>query len=438
MLTDDYFGWDFYDDDNAPLDTVGHGTKVAGVVAAEGNNSTGLTGISWRSKFLPVRIGGSGGPDAAAIVDAIEYVTDLKNAGVNVRVINTSYESTSTIAGEQAAIEGARDAGILFIAAAGNSGIDIDSTPRYPAAYNVDNIISVAATDDDDQLASFSNYGDTNVDLAAPGDNIRLTSWDPLQPNDNSVYDFADGTSFASPMVSGVAALAFSMKPDLKYYEVRDLILDNVDVLGSLNGLVATGGRLNAHNVVSAIDADHTGDWQYTFIGDHEGAKDVDDVWVRVKPGDSSKVQVMEKISGTYTLVKTLDNVAWDEIGIFTLAGADVVTVDAGVANRVYVAAGMHADSVIGGDSEDTLRGETGNDTLKGGAGADLIYGQNGNDLLHGNSGADIIDGGGGTDTFSGGNGADTLYADDGEADSGSGDADTDVLDVDGFDTITQ
>ena len=441
---DDYYGYDFVNVDRTPLDDLGHGTSVAGIIGAAGNDSVGMTGVAWAAKILPVKVLDSNNEYLNSVLKSgIEYVNHTKDAGANVRVINLSLGGAPDN-DVLTAIQGARDRGILVVAAAGNYGdgdeptygwnIDVSGQEVYPASYAENNIITVAATDDDDALADFSNWGPTSVDLAAPGEFIFTTHYD----DDNNLYTYFSGTSAAAPFVSGVAALAFAMKADLTYTQVRDAILNNVDVLASLDNLVATEGRLNAEKAIDYIFDTYTSRHTYTFLGDHNGLKDIDDIWVRVKPGDSTKVQVMEKIGGTYTLIQTLDNLAGKEIAIHTLAGADVVTVDAGVANRVSVIGGMHADSIIGGDGTDTIRGETGNDTLKGGAGADLIYGQNGNDLIYGLSGADTLDGGGGQDTFWGGNGADSILANDGEADTGSGEADTDVLDVDGFDTITQ
>jgi subtilisin family serine protease len=441
---DDYYGYDFVNVDKTPLDDFGHGTVVAGVIAAAGDDGVGMTGVAWTTRILPVKVNDSNNDYLNTVLQAgIEYVNGLKDVGVNVRVVNLSLYGDPG-SGVLSAIQGARDRGILVVAIAGNNGhpsdpepdgwnIDASGQEIYPAAYTENNIISVAATDDDDNFFEDSNWGPTGVDLAAPGTFIR----GPVHTS-NTLYAYLSGTSFAAPFVSGVAALAFAMKPDLTYTQVREAILNNVNVLGSLDGLVATEGRLNANKTLEFIFNEYTDRHAYTFIGDHDGLKDIDDIWVRVKPGDATKVQVMEKVSGTYTLIKTLDNLAGEEIAIFALAGADIVTVDAGVANRVSVVGGMHADSIIGGDGNDTIRGETGNDTLKGGAGADVIEGQNGDDLIYGNSGADTLEGDGGQDTFWGGNGADSIFADDDEADTGSGEADTDVLDVDGFDTITQ
>jgi hypothetical protein len=172
----------------------------------------------------------------------------MKNRGVNVRVLNNSWGGPGYLSSLYTAIQNTASAGIVFVAAAGNSGTGNDAAPNYPASYDVPNVISVAATDHNDQLASFSNYGATSVDLAAPGVSILST----LPNND---YSFFSGTSMAAPHVSGAAALAFSYRPTATYSQVRTAILNGVDVVSSLNGRVATSGRLNAFKTLQQISS---------------------------------------------------------------------------------------------------------------------------------------------------------------------------------------
>ena len=172
-------------------------------------------------------------------IKAINYVIERKRDGVNVRVINASWGSTQNSRALRDAIKKAGDEGILFVAASGNSSANADRTPHYPAGYKLPNVISVAATDRNDQLASFSNYGAKSVHLAAPGVEI-LSTWLGDQ------FREASGTSMATPEVAGVAALVIAAEPNISVEALRERLLNSVDRLDSLNGKVATGGRLNA------------------------------------------------------------------------------------------------------------------------------------------------------------------------------------------------
>lgn len=207
-FTDDYFGWDFRNDDRDPSDDNGHGTGVAGVIGAKANNGIGVAGVNWNVQLMALKVANSGGQlfssDAA---DAIEYVTIMKNKGFNIRVSNNSYEFSAFDPLMYNAVNGNAGVGVLFVAAAGNGvgdppvGINFDVTPRYPASFNLPNVISVAATDNKDALASFSNYGAVSVDLAAPGKSIATTF-------PGNTYGFIDGTSFRA-LRSRHSSLAF-------------------------------------------------------------------------------------------------------------------------------------------------------------------------------------------------------------------------------------
>ena len=166
--------------------------------------------------------------------------------GVNVRVINSSWGGGDFSAAMQTAIQAANDAGILFVTAAGNNGTNNDTTAQYPANYNLPNVISVAATDQNDQLASFSNYGATTVDIAAPGVSIYST----IPGNKYAIYS---GTSMAAPFVSGVAALAWSIDPNATVADVRNAILQGADPVAGLSGKVVCGGRLDAYNTLRLL-----------------------------------------------------------------------------------------------------------------------------------------------------------------------------------------
>ncbi len=235
---DDVHGWDFVHDLNDPSDRNlicnGHGTHTAGILGAVGNNNIGITGVNWHVQIMPLKV--LGGfycrASSANIISAINYAADM-----GVKVSNNSYGGGPFSQAEKDAIQASRT---LFVAAAGNFGLDSDTNPHYPAAYDLPNIISVASTDYKDRLAVDSNFGINSVDLAAPGVNIFSTT--PL-----NTYTFMDGTSMAAPHVTGATALLMAKDPILTVNEAKLRILDGVDPLGLP---VATGGRLNINNAL--------------------------------------------------------------------------------------------------------------------------------------------------------------------------------------------
>lgn len=223
-----------------PMDDNGHGTHCAGIIGAEADNDEGIAGINWHVKIMPLKFlgrGGFGSTDDA--IEAINYAIDRKKHGVNIRIISASWGSNSRSKALEDTIRAAGDAGILFIAAAGNDGSDNDRRPHYPSNYDLPNVISVAALDRNDQLASFSNFGAKSVQVAAPGKDI-LSTWL------NDGYREASGTSMATPEVSGVAALVIANEPNISMAKLRERILSSVDKIDSLAGKVASGGRINA------------------------------------------------------------------------------------------------------------------------------------------------------------------------------------------------
>ncbi|HEV8593494.1 MAG TPA: S8 family serine peptidase [Pyrinomonadaceae bacterium] len=239
-VIDDSQGFDADATDADPMDDNGHGTHCAGIIGAEGDNNEGIAGINWHVQIMPLKFLGRGGfGSTAKAIEAINYAIDRKKHGVNIRVINASWGSTQYSKALEDAIRAAGDAGILFVAAAGNNGTDNDKHAHYPSNYNLPNLISVAATDNTDNLTSFSNFGVKRVHIAAPGRDIEST-W----LNDD--YREASGTSMAAPQVSGVAALILAVEPKISVEKLRERILKSVDKIDSLAGKVENGGRLNA------------------------------------------------------------------------------------------------------------------------------------------------------------------------------------------------
>ena len=268
---DDVYGYDFADGDSDPNDYNLHGTHVAGIIGAVGNNNLGVTGVCWNVKIMSVKIFPNYG-EATFISRAIEGIEYAIDNGAT--VLNNSWGGGPYDSDLYDAIKAAEAEGVLFIAAAGNSGDNNDSTPFYPTSYDVDNIISVMATDQKDvrsiwpEYNSSSCYGQTSVDLAAPGSNILSTfpTYETGVMAFNSFstdYEIIDGTSMATPHVSGACALVWSMYPHLSMLEVKQIILDSADELNSLQGLCVTGARLNlyqallhAHPLVIDIEDD--------------------------------------------------------------------------------------------------------------------------------------------------------------------------------------
>lgn len=247
--TDDIVGYDFVNDDNTPLDDNGHGTHVAGIIGAEGNNGEGIAGVNWSVKIMVLKaLNEYGEIEAADAAHAIDYATEN-----DAHLSNNSWGDLTNYGTIYAAIGRARDAGKLFIAAAGNTSDfperDNDIIPVYPASYDLDNIISVASTGYSDTLCNHSHYGAYSVDLGAPGYKIYSTL-----PEDT--YGKLTGTSMAAPHVAGVAALVWGHRLYLSWWQVKTIIMDSVDPLSSLSGKVRSGGRLNAYNALTTPTPD--------------------------------------------------------------------------------------------------------------------------------------------------------------------------------------
>lgn len=243
-----YNGTDKIED---PMDDNGHGTHCAGIIGAEGDNGEGIAGINWHVKIMPLKFlgrGGFGSVDDA--IEAINYAIDRKNHGVNVRIISASWGSRQKSQALEDTIRAAGEAGILFVAAAGNDGSNNDRRPHYPSNYDLPNVISVAALDRNDELAGFSNFGVKTVHIAAPGKDI-LSTW----LGDN--YREASGTSMATPYVSGVAALIVANEPKITMEKLRERLLKTADKLDSLDGKIATGGRVCAANALAGHILNH-------------------------------------------------------------------------------------------------------------------------------------------------------------------------------------
>jgi subtilisin family serine protease len=240
-----------------PLDDNNHGSHVSGTIGAVGNNGVGVVGVNWLASIMGAKFLDSGGSGSTAnAINAIEFTIQAKavlGSGANVRVLSNSWGGGGFSQALLDEINKANTNNILFVAAAGNSASDNDVTPNYPSNYNAPNVVAVAATDNNDMLASFSSFGATTVDLGAPGVDVLSTTR-------NNTYSYFSGTSMATPHVAGAAALVLSACA-LDTAGVKSNLLNNVDTLGSLTGRVLTNGRLNVDKAIRACSAPPTADF---------------------------------------------------------------------------------------------------------------------------------------------------------------------------------
>ena len=246
-FVDDYYGYDFFFNDGDPADEHGHGTNTAGTIGAAGNNGLGISGVNWSVRIMNIKIYDADGfgTTSAMLINAYNYIRMMKLRGVNIRVTNNSYAGCDEACGyDQAtkdALDAMGDAGILNVFAAGNDGRNTDVNPAYPGSYTSPSVINVAASTVADERNPISNFGVGSVDLAAPGSGILTTAF-----SSDSSYVAQTGTSMAAPHVTGVAALLASHNPALTVASLKASILNNADSLSGWQGVVKTGGRLNA------------------------------------------------------------------------------------------------------------------------------------------------------------------------------------------------
>jgi subtilisin family serine protease len=248
---DDVRGWDFDGNNNSVFDGVAddHGTHVAGTIAGVGNNGAGVAGVCHSGvKLLGAKFLGSRGGTTANAVRAVDYFTDLKNRGVNIVATNNSWGGGGFSQALADAIERANQAGILFVAAAGNDAFNCDTTSAcYPAEYGNSNIIAVASITSTGAMSSFSSYGATTIDIGAPGSGIWSTV--PTQARRNgpitSGYASYNGTSMATPHVAGAVALYAARNPGASAAQIKTAIMNSATPTTSLTGRVVSNGRLN-------------------------------------------------------------------------------------------------------------------------------------------------------------------------------------------------
>ena len=247
-LVDDVYGWDFDGNNNTVFDGVGddHGTHVAGTIGAVGGNEKGVAGVVWNVKMMGAKFLGSRGRTTANAIKAVDYFTDLKKAqNLNLIATNNSWGGGGFSQALKDAIDRADAANILFIAAAGNRGTNNDATASYPSSYTSSNIIAVASITSTGALSEFSQYGATTVDIGAPGSGILSTVPVGSKRSVTSGYASYNGTSMATPHVTGAAALYKSLNPSATASQIKAAIMGSATPTPSLAGKCVTGGRLN-------------------------------------------------------------------------------------------------------------------------------------------------------------------------------------------------
>jgi PKD repeat protein len=241
---DDEYGIDVAYGDTDPMGDHYHGTHCAGTIGAKGNNGVGVVGVNWDVKIMALKLfDSSGSAYTSRAVACYEYLIDQKQKGHNIVAVSNSWGGGDPIQELFDIIVLAGENGILSVCAAGNASEDNDVIPHYPSGYDTEYVIAVAATNSDDDLASFSHWGATTVDLGAPGTGILS-----CEPGDS--YRIASGTSMATPHVSGAVAMVASHYPNDTALQRKSRIMNSVDPLTSLSGKCVSGGRLNLFNAV--------------------------------------------------------------------------------------------------------------------------------------------------------------------------------------------
>ncbi len=259
---DDVHGFNFTDAANPsadPMDDQGHGTHCSGTIGAKGNDGAGIVGVAWNVRIMGIKfLGADGSGTLEGAIKAIDYATKMK-----ARIMSNSWGGGGESQLLKEAIERAHQAGALFIAAAGNDGMNNDSSPHFPSNYQVPNVLSVAAIDNMGRLASFSNYGKRTVHVAAPGVNIYSSL-------SGGTYDSWSGTSMATPHVSGIAALLVAHEPNLSNVDLKNRITSTAKALSGVRGKVSSGGIANAFtaltNQLSPPDMNDPSQWQFKSL----------------------------------------------------------------------------------------------------------------------------------------------------------------------------
>jgi thermitase len=334
-------GYDFVDNDSNPTDANGHGTHVAGTIAAADNGS-GVVGVAPDASIVPLRVlGADGSGYSSDVAAAFDWAGDHA-----VRVVNASLGADSPTAAEQQAIHD--HPATLYVVAAGNDGLDVDATPQYPCAYTEPNVLCVGATDSDDQIADFSNWGAAGVDLFAPG-TLIVSSWPRTFSSDldfyfetGAGYELLDGTSMATPHVAGAAALVAADHPGFDAGQIKTALMGSADPIASLANKSVSGARLNAAAAVGAAapaPSDVTRPAAPTGLAAAAGENSVSLDWADSPEGDLAGYRVYRRAASGL----------WQAVPLASAATSDAVV--GGLPGGVAVELGVSAVDAAGNES---------------------------------------------------------------------------------------
>lgn len=434
---DDLFGWDFVNNDNNPFDDNNHGTHVAGTIGGIGGNGIGVVGVNWSVEMMGLKfLDATGSGTTAAAVAALDYYTNISlnsaGTGQNFVATNNSWGGGGYSSSLYSAIVRTAQADNLFVAAAGNSAVNTDVTANYPSTYNTtsavgfDAVISVAALTSSGGLASFSNYGATTVDLAAPGDTILSTL-------SGGGYGYMSGTSMATPHVTGALALYASLNASAGAAALRDALLNTTTAISSLASTTVSGARLDIGSLMAYTTTPSTGNYigtsgNDTITGssgndtingaggiDNLDGLDASDIYLINLTSDHPAAEIhdsgttgVDEVRFASTTASTLTLYSGDtgieQVVIGTGTAATGVT-SGTTALNVNAALLANAVTIIGNAGKNSLTGSAYDDVLDGRVGADTLIGGNGNDTYLVDNSADLI-----TETASGGNN-DSVFA---------------------------
>ena len=415
---DDLIGWDFANNDNDPFDDNNHGTHVAGTIGGIGGNGVGVAGVNWNVQMIATKfLSANGSGNTANAVKSVDYFTtaaNLAGSAQNFVATNNSWGGGGSSQAMLDAITRAAKADILFVAAAGNSTSNNDVTANFPSNYDTkatagyDSVIAVASLTNTGAISSFSSYGATQVDLAAPGSSIYSTL-------PGSTYGTLSGTSMATPHVAGAAALYASANPNATAAQIKAAILGTVDATTSLSGLVATNGRLDVGNLMAGKATPPvvapTEIVKITAVMDNVGAVQgiiqaggtTDDTTPTLQGTLSAALSAGESLvvyhNGVKAGLAVVSGTNWSftEGSLVAAAWSFTARVEntAGAAGSYSAAYGITIDL-----GPNYIYGTTGNDSRAGTAGRDVISGLPSTGSYLGKGSIDKLTGGAGNDIF--------------------------------------